>query len=497
MLFNSYIFVLAFLPIAVAGFFWLSRVSQQAGLAWLIAASFFFYAWWDPRLLPLLLGSIAVNHLLWQAITRTTGRMQTTVLVSGIAANLGALAWFKYAATWLGAAGIFISQPVLPLGISFFTFTQIALLVDARAGRAPPPTLTGHALFVSFFPHLIAGPVLRHQDVMPQFSAETTFRISADSLAAGLAIFVIGLLKKTLLADPLSATVAAGFAHPASLTMLAAWRAAAAYSLQLYFDFSGYSDMAIGAARMLNIRFPANFDSPYKARNIIEYWQRWHISLTQYLMQYLYNPLALWLTRRRIARGAAVDRRGRASFRGFTELVAVPTTVTIVLAGVWHGSGLTFFVFGVMHAAYLVVNHAWRALGKTARAAGRSGAVWRVALTYACVLAGSVVFRAPSLQAARGVFAGMLGLHGMATHWPELREWLTLGQIVALYAIVWGAPNTQQIMHRCIPVLQAARITPARIAWRPSLPWAAAVGLGACLGVLSLGGSGEFLYFRF
>ncbi len=497
MLFNSYVFVLAFLPVAVISFFWLSRVSPQTGLVVLIAASFVFYAWWNPRFLPLLLGSLVINHLLWRAIARCTGRPQTALLVLGIVANLATIAWFKYAAAWLGAIGITIHPPTLPLGISFFTFTQIALLVDARAGRAPSPTLTGHALFISFFPHLIAGPVLRHQDIMPQFAAPATFRPSADNIAAGLAIFIIGLLKKTLLADPLAATVAAGFADPASLTMLAAWQTATCYSLQLYFDFSGYSDMAIGAARMLNIRFPANFDSPYKARNIIDYWQRWHISLTHYLMQYLYTPLALWFTRRRLARGARIDRRGRASISGFTELVAVPTTVTIVLAGVWHGSGITFFVFGAMHALYLIVNHLWRMLRGTAREAERSGALLQVALTYGCVLAGSVVFRAPSLTAASEVFRGMLGLHGLTTPRPALREWLLLAQIAMLYAVVWGAPNTQQIMHRCTPVLQAGLLVPGRIAWQPSLPWAAAFGLGACLGILSLGGSGEFLYFRF
>ena len=497
MLFNSYVFVFAFLPGAVAGFFWLSRVSPQTGLVWLIGASFVFYAWWDPRFLPLLAGSLVLNHLLWRGIVRCRGRWKTVLLILGIGANLGAIAWFKYAAAWLGAFGIAIDPPMLPLGISFFTFTQIALLVDARAGRAPAPTLTGHALFISFFPHLIAGPVLRHQDVMPQFGDEATFRASADNMAAGLAIFVMGLLKKTLLADPLAATVASGFAHPASLTMLAAWQTAACYSLQLYFDFSGYSDMAIGAARMLNIRFPANFDSPYKARNIIDYWQRWHISLTQYLMQYLYTPLALWFTRRRLARGARVDRRGRASIRGFAELVAIPTTITIVAVGVWHGSGLTFFVFGVMHAVYLIVNHVWRLVRGTAREAGRSGAVLQVALTYGCVLAGSVVFRAPSLAAASEVFQGMVGLHGFSGERLDVRQWLLLAQIAALYAVVWGAPNTQQIMHRCAPVLQAGVLAPGRFAWQPSLPWAAAFGLGACLGILSLGGSGEFLYFRF
>jgi len=497
MLFNSYTFVLVFLPAAILGFFYLSRAGEQAGRLWLVGVSFVFYGWWDPRFLPILIGSIAVNHVFWRVIAGSRGRIQVAAVTVGIACNLMLLMYFKYAAAWLSVFSIAIDTPSLPLGISFFTFTQIGLLIDARAGCASQPALASHALFVSFFPHLIAGPVLQHQEIMPQFSSGRIFRPSAENISAGLMIFFIGLLKKTLLADPLAPAVASGFADPAGLTLVAAWQTALSYSLQLYFDFSGYSDMAIGAARMLNIRFPANFNSPYKAQSVIDYWQRWHITLTRYLTIYVYNPLSVWLTRRRVARGGAINRRARASLSGFTNLVALPTVVTISLAGIWHGSGLVFLVFGLMHAVYLIVNHAWRLRHGVRAANGRAAVVARVALTYACVLAGSVVFRAPSLGAAGEVFAGMLGSHGVAVALPDLRQGLEILQIAALYAIVWLAPNTQQIMRACEPVLGAASIPRSRLAWRPNLPWAAALGGAACLGLLSLGGSSEFLYFRF
>jgi alginate O-acetyltransferase complex protein AlgI len=323
-LFNSFAFVLLFLPATIFGFFASSRLSQHAGRLWLVAASLIFYGWWDVRFLPVLIASIAINHAFWRVIANTTARTQTLALIAGIGCNLCPLVYFKYAAAWLAAFGIAIPSPPLPLGISFSTFTQIGLLIDCRSGQAERPTLTGHSLFVSFFPHLIAGPILSHQEMMPQFAAEPVFRPSAVNIASGLTIFLIGLLKKTLLADPLASTVASGFAHADRLTLFPAWQTALSYSLQLYFDFSGYSDMAIGAARMLNIQFPANFNSPYKARSVIDYWQRWHITLTRYLTVYLYNPLALWLTRRRIACGRGIDRRARASWPGFANLVACP-----------------------------------------------------------------------------------------------------------------------------------------------------------------------------
>jgi D-alanyl-lipoteichoic acid acyltransferase DltB (MBOAT superfamily) len=501
LLFNSYAF-LGFLPLALAGFFLAARWGRGAGAVWLIATSLLFYAWWKPAFLPVLLVSLGLNFALSRTIAAIGGSLQGWVLAGGIGANLLALFYFKYLATLLAAVGVPFASPDLPLGISFFTFTQIGFLIDCRQGVARERGFLSYALFVVFFPHLIAGPILHNREIMPQFAAHQTYRASAKNIAAGSAIFLIGMLKKCLLADPLAPFVHAGFGHPDTLGLVGAWGTALAYSLQLYFDFSGYSDMAIGIARMFNVRFPANFNSPYKAQSVIEYWQRWHMTLTRYLTLYLYNPIGLWVTRRRMASGLAVHRRAQASAGGYASMVLLPTFVTMTLAGVWHGSGITFLVFGLLHAVYLSVNHAWRLWRRTPPRTGWRAVLGRILLTYGCVLVGSVVFRAPSLPGAGHLLLGMAGLHGVSPHLAYdkqgLKALLRAVQLVVLYAIVWGAPNTQQIMRTCQPTLESVRAGALPwLAWRPSLPWAAAFGCAAALALLSLGGSGEFLYFQF
>ena len=520
MLFNSAVFLLGFLPAARACVAFAARRGGPAAGAWvLIVASLVFYGAWNPAFLVLLGASIGGNYALARAILACEGRTraQTALLCAAIAGDLGALAYYKYLADLVGflhlhgLADAAMARPALPLGISFFTFTQLGYLIDCRAGTVRERGLRGYLLFATFFPHLIAGPILHHRELMPQFAAAGTWRVSARNIAIGASIFTIGLLKKTLLADPLAPVVAAGFGHAQGLAMLGAWRAACGYSLQLYFDFSGYSDMAIGLARMFNLRFPLNFDSPYKAASVIEYWQRWHMTLTRYLTLYLFNPLALRAARARAGRGRAVGRAGQATAGGFAAMVAIPIGITMTLAGIWHGSGLTFVVFGALHAAYLIANHAWRVFGPRqgarggapGRVQGRATRVGWIALTYLAVLVGAVVFRAPSLGVAGQMLGGMAGLHGVGI--PAglsarglLRGARTVGWFAALYAIVWGAPNTQQIMRAVGPALDPVRAGPwPWLVWRPSLPWALAIGGAAALGLLSLGGTSEFLYFRF
>lgn len=506
MLFNSYVFIAAFLPLTLGGFALASRAGPQAVIAWLVVASLVFYGWWNPAFVALLLGSITANYAASRLILHLASRprWQRTVLAAAIAANLSALFWCKYLAAFLdflrlhGIADVAFADPILPLGISFFTFTQLGYLIDCQQGQAQERSLPHYALFVTFFPHLIAGPILHHREIMPQFADPTGWRLRADHFAVGSAIFVIGLLKKTLLADPLAPIAAAGYAHPEALTLFPAWHAVLAYSLQLYFDFSGYSDMAIGLARMFCIRFPVNFNSPYRAESVIDYWQRWHMTLTRWLTLYLYNPLALSITRQRAARGQPIDRTARATPRGFVAMVARPTMVTIGLAGVWHGSGLTFLVFGLLHGVYLCVNHAWRLWRPAARSAAHSAVMARVALTYSCVLVGSVFFRAPSLTAATSMLSGMLGGHGVDLVWPGARDIVDAVWLLALYAIVWAAPNSQQIMRHHAPALGRVAAGPfPRFTWQPTLPWAVACGGAATLALLSIGGTGEFLYYRF
>jgi alginate O-acetyltransferase complex protein AlgI len=499
-LFNSYVFILGFLPLTLAGFFAAARFRRRVAGIWLIAASLVFYGWWNPRFVPMLLVSVVANYgaaLLLHRLKQWP-RWQTGVLVAAITANLGALVYCKYLGTILGVLQIGFADPILPLGISFFTFTQIGYLLDCRNDLTHDRSALNYALFVSFFPHLIAGPIVHNREIMPQFADAATWRFSPQSLAVGLTIFLIGLLKKCLLADPISAAVAPGFADPTSLTLFASWHVALCYSLQLYFDFSGYSDMAIGLARMFNVRFPLNFNSPYKAQSVIEYWQRWHMTLTRYLNLYLYNPIALAVTRHRQARGLPVNRAAHATPQGFAAMVLTPTFVTMILAGIWHGSGLTFLVFGLLHALYISVNHAWRILRPRAAIDTSLRRAGRILLTYLCVLLGAIMFRAPSVTAACELVGGMIGLRGGTLAVPDMHAAAETVRLIVLYTIVWFAPNTQQIMRDYAPAL--GRIQPGPLAslrWRPSLPYAAAFGCAATLGLLAVGGTGEFLYFQF
>ncbi len=283
-----------------------------------------------------------------------------------------------------------------------------------------------YCLFVTFFPHLIAGPIYHHREIMPQFAKSETYRINRGNIAIGLTIFFIGLAKKVLLADSLLQLSNAGFAAPHTLGLLSSWLTALAYSLRLYFDFSGYSDMAIGLAYMFNIRFPLNFNSPYKARSIIDFWQRWHMTLTRYLTLYLYNPMAIWIARRRMARGLPILTRDAQTVGGFLNMIAIPIAVTMTLAGIWHGAGLQFLIFGLLHGVYLTVNHAWRIFGPAHLARDfqnrwiRAAAVIAsVLLTYCAALVAQVFFRAASTGDAIGLLAGMAGLHAG----PALAGW--------------------------------------------------------------------------
>jgi D-alanyl-lipoteichoic acid acyltransferase DltB (MBOAT superfamily) len=534
-LFNSYIFLFAFLPPAMAGYFLAGRFGRRTAGVWLVFVSFVFYGWWNPAFCSLLSISIAFNYGVSLLIARAEARprLQGWILAFGIAANLAALIYYKYLA-WLvdlldgaGVLNLQISAIVLPLGISFFTFTQIGYLVDCTLGVAKDRGLLNYMLFVTFFPHLVAGPILHNQEIMPQFADRRTYRFSAANVAVGFGIFVFGLLKKCQLADPLSSSVVDAFAHPESLSLLQAWQATLSYSLQLYFDFSGYSDMAIGLARMFNVRFPLNFNSPYKADCIIDFWQRWHMTLTRYLTQYIYTPIAVWVMRQRRARRLPINRAAQKTFSGFAAMIAFPIVVTMALAGIWHGSGAQFLIFGLLHAFYLCVNHAWRVFVREPRAEPPTAAVraGNVLLTYLCVLVAAVFFRAPSAGQAVSMLGAMLGLHGPGFvasipdafgrgHVPGLdnpllvihaANWqgiaaagLTLLRLSALYLIVWLMPNTQEIFAGYDPALDP--VEPASfkwLRWRISVRWAVALGCAATLAVLSVGGTSEFLYFQF
>ena len=540
MLFTSWDFLFFFLPIALFGYWTLSHLGRAGGASWLILASIVFYGFFAPSLVILLLCSIAFNYLVSVGIRSLMAKpsLQQALLFFGITADLGALFYYKYFfalfsfVDGLAFNGLHGMQAIiLPLGISFFTFTQIGYLIDCKAGVTEENSLLDYILFVTFFPHLIAGPILHHSEMMPQFADRSIYGLRADNLGAGFSFFTLGMLKKILFADPLAALNASGFAAAEHIQVLGAWGTVLGYSLQLYFDFSGYSDMAIGLALMFNIKFPANFNSPYKARNIIDFWQRWHMTLTRYLTLYLYNPIAMGLRRRRMDRGHSMSRKAMETPHAFVTLVAMPTVFTMGLAGLWHGAGFQFVIFGLLHGFYLVVNHGWRMYGpkpsKTPRAwlARQAIVVSQVTITFLAVLLAQVFFRADSTSQALDMLSGMFGLHGFEHALPVPRTVMNVStklnallqpfgfslfvpvfnpyavqafRIVLGFVIVWSLPNTQQIMALAKPILgKMPPMAPRLLLWRPSVPWALTIGGSAIVALLSLSGTTEFLYFQF
>jgi alginate O-acetyltransferase complex protein AlgI len=493
MLFNSYEFLLGFLPVVLIVYFVLARGrAAAAAIGFLAGASVFFYGWWNPRYVVLLAGSVVFNYAVGRGLARRASR---GVLWLGIAGDLLLLGTFKYADFFAGnvntVAGLSLPLPhlVLPLGISFFTFTQIAYLVDVYRGQAREYRFLNYALFVTFFPHLLAGPVLHHAEVMPQFARRETFRPSAESFAVGITIFAIGLFKKVVLADGV-----AEFATPmfdaardgATLTFLSAWGGALAYTFQLYFDFSGYSDMAIGLARLFGVVFPANFNSPYKAASIIDFWRRWHMTLSRFLRDYLYIPLG-------------GGRHG--PLRRHVNLM-----ITMLLGGLWHGAGWTFVIWGGLHGVYLVVNHAWR--GVRARWPGRIRVPpalgrWSARLlTFFAVVLAWVFFRAETLPAAKAILEGMAGLNGITKADPYYFGVTQLRWLAAMFFIVWALPNAQQLLHRHRPALETypGEVSPPRwsaLAWRPAPAWALFTAALLVAALINLTRVSEFLYYQF
>lgn len=530
MLFNSYSFIFLYLPITFAGMFWLGRYSHRLAALWLVIASLTFYAVWDARFVLLLLGSISFNYAAgyWIGLCRSSGeaKQSKTVLSIAIALNLALLGYFKYTNFFIGSFNQLFGghiptlDIILPLGISFFTFTQIAFLVDVYRGIAREVNFIHYLLFVTWFPHLIAGPVLHHKQMMPQFGHADTYRINLEHVAVGLTIFVLGLAKKVLIADNLSDYATPIFTAASAgqtLMFFEAWVGALAYTLQLYFDFSGYSDMAIGLSLMFNVRLPLNFDSPYKATNIIDFWRRWHMTLSAFLRDYLYIPLG-------------GNRHGPA--RRYLNLMA-----TMLLGGLWHGAGWTFVIWGGLHGLYLMINHAWREL-KAQLGWGEGGRVARLGscvLTFVAVVVAWVFFRSNTFSTANNILNGMAGLNGISlptslevklaaflTHFPQFQvvfEGLvpasggingseaTMAIIVGL-GLVWFFPNVRQIMRNYKPTWEdmAGKNSPTLmptdfavrwLTWQPTTARAIPLALLFAFCIMSLTKVSEFLYFQF
>jgi D-alanyl-lipoteichoic acid acyltransferase DltB (MBOAT superfamily) len=486
LLFNSFEFIFIFLPVVFLGYFslcaWrLTEVSK----AWLVAGSLFFYGWWNPLYLPLILASALVNYAVGRrlgspapASTRISSR---TLLVTGVTFNLTLLGYFKYTDFLIGNVNAVFSTSVpltriaLPLAISFFTFQQIAYLVDSYRREAREYDLLNYLLFVTFFPQLIAGPIVHHREMMPQFASRRRLVKRYRNIATGLFVFSIGLFKKVVLADTFAQWASQGFDTMPSLTMLDAWATSLSYSFQLYFDFSGYTDMAIGAALLFNIRLPANFNSPYKAVTIQDFWRRWHITLSRFLREYVYVPLG--------------GNRGGA-FRTNVNLCAV-----FLLGGLWHGASWMFVVWGALHGVALVIQRLWQ------RAGFAMPALVASFITFNFVNITWVFFRARTMDDAVKVMRGMVGMSGLGLPGAPT-EPLTVLERVGLAL----QPETALADASRLPLWMLAgagivflcrnslQLSAGFTASRSQLLFAAVLLLA---GLVYSGGSAEFIYFDF
>jgi alginate O-acetyltransferase complex protein AlgI len=486
MLFNSYCFIFAFLPVTIFGFAVLSHFAwRTAAMSWLVACSMFFYAWWSPKFLALLVVSLTINYLIgtvWLAAGAPAVRKAG--LIAGLVFNLTVLAYFKYAGFLVGTLDAAMGKSwslgpiILPLGISFFTFQKIAYLVDTYNGRGYSRNFLYYCLMVLFFPQLIAGPIVHPREVLPQFARRTVMGISAKNLAVGLTLFFFGLCKKVLIADSIAPTANRIFgaaAAGATPDVATAWLGTLAYTLQIYFDFSGYTDMALGLARIFGFRLPVNFNSPYQASSVIDFWHRWHITLSRFLRDYLYIPLG-------------GNRLGKA--RRYVNLM-----ITMLLGGLWHGANWTFVAWGGLHGVYLVVNHGFRAVS-----GNRKRGIWTRGVTFVSVAVAWVMFRAPDFSTARRMLVAMSGYDGfdLGKAWIFRTRWIS---VVGLLAFVFVAPNSQHVMSLARPALGVVPPPPdqqgRRLLWRPDWFWCGAVVVVAIACILYLSRASEFIYYQF
>lgn len=504
MLFNSFPFLFVFLPIALAGFLAIIRYSTVwNATAWVVLASITFYGYWKLAYVPILVGSILFNYVTAVAIAKAPTRAGGCMLVTiGVAANLALLGYFKYAnfvAEFLAQASADGAQPFvlatheLPIGISFYTFLQIAFLVDVYTNRARY-TLLDYSFFVSFFPHLIAGPLLHHREIIPQLK-EVRERIlgsryASSFLAPGLALLSVGLAKKMILANPLGDLANLSFSAAAKgvpLSFFEAWGGASAYALQIYFDFSAYSDMAIGLGLMFGILLPLNFNSPYQATSIIEFWRRWHITLSRFLRDYLYIPLG-------------GNRNG--PVRQYVNVM-----VTMLLGGLWHGANLTFVLWGGLHGILLVLNHIYRRFIRWT-----PPACLAVSVTLVLVMFAWVPFRAGSFPEIANFYRAMIGANGIAI--PAFYGFLIdhLGIVAHAFNIhignlyyidSWRHPLWLVVGFAIVlslPNASATVLANREGNWAVATRWgASAIGAMATAALLAIYLSGQvvFLYFQF
>ncbi len=483
MVFNSYAFIVFFLPATLFGLYLFSRKSREWTAVWLICASLFFYGSWDYRFIPILLASIVINYLACKQIITATPGHGKRWLTASIAFNLLLLGFFKYVNFFIvsindvTANNLPLLNILLPIGISFFTFTQISLLVDAYHGKIKELNFTHYLLFASYFPYIVAGPILHHQEMLPQFADRNHYQLKADNFAVGISIFIFGLGKKLLIADNLAASITPLFAG-GNPQFLQAWLGMLAYTLQLYFDFSGYSDMAVGVSRLMGFHIPVNFHSPYKATSVSDFWQRWHISLSRFLRNYLYIPLG-------------GNRKGQ--LQRYRNLL-----LTMLLGGLWHGANWTFVIWGGLHGLYLCIQHGWQYMLRNTyrQPTPLTNALNRI-ITFLAVMVAWCFFRAPDVASAFKVLAGMAGIHGISPV-NEIDSFaytmLLLSTIVAFYL-----PNTNELF-LFSEKGQGSKLPSYSILsvkWSPTVLWGLAVGCIFALCILSIERTSDFIYAQF
>jgi alginate O-acetyltransferase complex protein AlgI len=498
MLFNSDIFLFLFLPATLLTFYALGKSGYiRLAILSLVVASLIYYAWWNPAYLPLIFGSMFVNYFMGvglQKMYRADHPRIKLLLTLGVGFNIALLGYFKYANFFadnisaLTGEQFSLAPIILPLAISFFTFQQIAYLVDVYQGKASEVDLLRYALFVTFFPQLIAGPIVHHSEMMPQFADKKIGRFQLGNLIVGNAIFFIGLFKKLVFADnvaPYASAVFDGVSNGATVGFADAWVGSLAYSCQIYFDFSGYSDMAIGLALMFGINLPLNFNSPYQATGIIDFWRRWHMTLSRFLRDYLYIPLG-------------GNRLG--AQRRYINMMSV-----MLLGGLWHGAGWGFVVWGGLHGLYLGVNHAWRGWRGGAKSSSLFAVLLSRALTFLAVTFAWVFFRAENLDAAMAIISAMAGLGVPDADGLKLGVSLVDAQafiwIACLLSIAWFAPNTQQFMRKQMDRQYYNIGEPLNVFrqlfWQPSIASAALIAFVTAITIISLWQPSEFIYYQF
>jgi D-alanyl-lipoteichoic acid acyltransferase DltB (MBOAT superfamily) len=497
LLFNSYIFIGVFLPLTLLAYFSVrTTVGRESSFIILCIASLIYYAYWKVSYLPILIISILGNYFLGMMLSgRSEAAVKKGMLIAGVTLNLAALAYYKYSNFFIENLGLIVGKAlpspeiVLPLAISFFTFQQIAYLVDAYRGEVREYKFVHYCLFVTFFPQLIAGPIVHHKEMLPQFMDKARALFDANLFWLGMVQFSIGLFKKVVIADNLAVYATPVFAaadQGVDVSMLEAWIGTLAYTFQLYFDFSGYSDMALGIASMFGIRLPDNFNSPYKSVSISEFWRRWHMTLSRFLRDYLY-----------IALGG--NRRG--STRRYVNLF-----LTMLLGGLWHGASWNFVIWGALHGSYLVINHGWNHICKnywSDHNFGRVYSVAAVAITFIAVIAAWVVFRAETFSGAVAIYTASLDFSSLS--WAQFATNSLAGDnnpvsaiaaIILCAVIAFAFPNSQEI------VAITGKSATDRVFWGARVPLirigvSVIVSLMLVVAIASMNQISEFLYFQF